>query len=48
MIPQEISLKPKTFITMKVDLNVSAASKVMTMGGCPKYLEQTCGIQYRQ
>jgi hypothetical protein len=33
---------------MKVDLNVSAASKVMTMGGCPKYLEQTCGIQYRQ
>jgi hypothetical protein len=33
---------------MNVDLNVSAASKVMTMGGCPKYLEQTCGIQYRQ
>ena len=48
MIPQEISLKPKTFTTMKVDLNVSAASKVMALGGCPKYLEQTCGIQYRQ
>lgn len=32
---------------MKVDLNVSAASKVMTVGGCPKYSENQCGIMYR-
>lgn len=48
MVPREISLKPKTFATMKVDLNVSAASKVMTMNGCPKLYESSCGIMYRQ
>lgn len=47
MIPPEISLKPKTFTTMKVDLNVSAASKVMTASGCPKAHENICGIMYR-
>ena len=48
MVPQEISQKPKTFTTMKVDLNVSAASKVMTASGCPKLYESSCGIMYRQ
>lgn len=33
---------------MKVDLNVSAASKVMNAAGCPKYNENQCGILYRQ
>jgi len=33
---------------MNVDLNVSAASKVMTASGCPKYSENQCGIMYRQ
>ena len=32
---------------MRVDLNVSAASDVMTANGCSKYLEGTCGILYR-
>lgn len=32
---------------MKVDLNVSAASKVMTANGCPKLSETWCGIMYR-
>lgn len=32
---------------MKVDLNVSAASKVVCMGSCPKLFESTCGILYR-
>ena len=32
---------------MKVDLNVSAASKVMTANGCPKEWENSCGINYR-
>ena len=32
---------------MKVDLNVSAASKVMTMSACPKAHENICGIMYR-
>lgn len=32
---------------MKVDLNVSAASKVMTANGCPKLWESTCGVLYR-
>jgi hypothetical protein len=33
---------------MKVDLNVSAASKVMTASGCPKLYESSCGVMYRQ
>ena len=32
---------------MKVDLNVTAASKVMIMSGCPKLYESSCGIAYR-
>lgn len=32
---------------MKVDLNVSAASKIVAANGCPKSLESTCGIMYR-
>ena len=46
--PKKYHYNPKTFTTMKVDLNVSAASKVMTVGGCPKYSENQCGIMYRQ
>ena len=37
----------KTFITMKVDLNVSAASKVVSMSGCSKASEYGCGIAWR-
>jgi hypothetical protein len=33
---------------MIVDMNVSAASKVVTMGYCPSASESQCGIQYRQ
>lgn len=32
---------------MKVDLNVSAASKVVAMSGCSKAHENICGIMYR-
>lgn len=32
---------------MKVDLNVSAASKVVSMSGCTKYGTSYCGIGYR-
>ena len=32
---------------MKVDLNVSAASKVITMSNCPKDEQYLCGIMYR-
>jgi hypothetical protein len=32
---------------MKVDLNVSAASKVVTMSSCPRDVEWKCGIMYR-
>ena len=32
---------------MKVDLNVSAASKIMTMSNCPQMSESVCGIMYR-
>ena len=32
---------------MKVDLNVSAASKVICMSGCSRSLESQCGIMYR-
>ncbi len=32
---------------MKVDLNVSAASKVITMSNCPQQFEGSCGILYR-
>ncbi len=45
--PKKYHYNPKTFITMKVDLNVSAASKVMTANGCSKMYENFCGIMYR-
>lgn len=32
---------------MKVNLNVSAASRIVTMSYCPKDTEGTCGIAYR-
>lgn len=32
---------------MKVDLNVAAASKIVTMACCPKEAEARCGINYR-
>lgn len=32
---------------MKVDLNIAAASRVVSMSGCSKMSEYTCGIQYR-
>ena len=32
---------------MQVDLNVSAASKIVTMSNCPKDTEGLCGIMYR-
>lgn len=32
---------------MVVDLNVTAASKIVTMAYCPKYSESECGIMYR-
>ena len=32
---------------MKVNLNVAAASKIVTMAYCPKGDEYDCGIQYR-
>gem|GEM_PF-1646389 len=33
---------------MKKELKISAASKVVTMGSCPKISEGTCGIMWRQ
>lgn len=32
---------------MIVDLNVSAASKIVTMSNCPRNTEGLCGIAYR-
>ena len=46
--PKKYHYNFKTFTTMNVDLNVSAASKVMTACGCSKYSENQCGIMYRQ
>ncbi len=45
--PKKYHYNPKTFTTMNVDLNVSAASKVMTANGCPKAHQNICGIAYR-
>ncbi len=33
---------------MKVNLVVKEASSVIAMGHCPKTLESTCGINYRE
>ena len=32
---------------MKVELKVSAASRIVTMSYCPKGSEYSCGIAYR-
>lgn len=32
---------------MKMDLNISKASSIMTMSCCPKDTEGTCGIAWR-
>lgn len=32
---------------MKVVLNITAASKVISMSNCPKSAEWDCGINYR-
>lgn len=32
---------------MMVDLNVSAASKIVCMSNCPRGTENNCGIMYR-
>ena len=45
--PKKYHYNIKTFTTMIVDLNVSAASKVVTMSNCPKGSEGSCGILYR-
>ena len=45
--PKKYHYNLKTFITMKVDLNVSAASDTREMSGCSKHAEYDCGIQYR-
>ncbi len=45
--PKKYHYNPKAFTTMNVDLNVSAASKVMTANGCPKAHQNICGIAYR-
>ena len=46
--PKKYHYNLKTFTTMKVDLNVSAASKVVSMSGCSKSNTTFCGINYRQ
>lgn len=32
---------------MKVDLNITAASKIVMMSSCPRSSESMCGIMYR-
>lgn len=32
---------------MKVDLNITAASKIVMMSCCPRSAEAICGINYR-
>ena len=46
--PKKYHYNPKTCTTMKVDLNVCAASKVVSMNACPAKISQSsCGILYR-
>ncbi len=45
--PKKYHYNFKTFTAMKIDLNVSAASKVVSMSGCSKSSEYSCGIAYR-
>lgn len=37
----------KHFSIMRVVLNITAASKVISMSNCPKNSEAQCGINYR-
>ena len=46
--PKKYHYNLQTFTTMMIDLNVSAASKVVTASKCPAYYESSCGIMYRQ
>lgn len=32
---------------MKVELGIKTASSVVTMSGCPKYYEYTCGVMQK-
>ncbi len=32
---------------MKVNLKVSASSRIVTMSNCPKMAEHDCGVAYR-
>lgn len=32
---------------MKVELNVTAASKIVTMSNCPMHTQASCGVMYR-
>lgn len=45
--PGKQSYNLKMFTIMKVTLNVTAASSVVTMANCPKASECSCGIMYR-
>lgn len=45
--PEKHHYNALRFRTMKVDLNVAAASKIVTMANCPKVTEGDCGIAYR-
>ena len=45
--PRNITITCLNITIMKVDLNVSAASRVVSMSGCSKLTDTWCGIQYR-
>ena len=47
VVPQEIPHSLNQFTTMKVNLKISAASRVIATPGCPKDSEYRCGIMYR-
>ncbi len=42
-----ITITIKHFSIMKVVLNITAASRVISMSNCPKDSELRCGILYR-
>ena len=45
--PKKYHYNPKTFTTMKVNLNVTATSDIRKMGHCPNNSQSICGIAYR-
>ena len=45
--PKKYHYNPKTFTTMKVNLNVTATSDIRKMGRCPNNSQSICGIAYR-